>query len=69
MSSEHPLNSVIGFSEVLLEGNSGPLNEKQTRYLKNISKKGKHLLTIINDILDISKIESGKMLYTRKTSL
>ena len=56
-----PLNSVIGFSEVLLEGNSGSLNEKQTRYLKNISKSGKHLLTIINDILDISKIESGNM--------
>lgn len=56
-----PLNSVIGFSEFLLEGDSGSLNEKQTRYLRNISKSGKHLLTIINDILDISKIESGKM--------
>lgn len=56
-----PLNSVIGFSELLLEGNSGSLNEKQTRYLKNISKSGKHLLTIINDILNISRIESGKM--------
>lgn len=65
-----PLNSVIGFSEVLLEGNSGPLNEKQTRYLKNISKSGKHLLTIINDILDISKIESGKMqLYKENISV
>lgn len=56
-----PLNSIIGFSDVLLEGNGGNLNEKQTRYLKNISKSGKHLLTIINDILDISKIESGKI--------
>jgi PAS domain S-box-containing protein len=56
-----PLNSVIGFSDVLLEGTSGDLNEKQTRYLKNISKSGKHLLTIINDILDISKVESGKI--------
>ena len=65
-----PLNSVIGFSEVLLEGNSGSLNEKQTRYLRNISKSGKHLLTIINDILDISKIESGKMhLYKENISV
>jgi PAS domain S-box-containing protein len=65
-----PLNSVIGFSEVLLEGNSGSLNERQTRYLKNISKSGKHLLTIINDILDISKIESGKMhLYKENISV
>ncbi|HML25856.1 MAG TPA: histidine kinase dimerization/phospho-acceptor domain-containing protein, partial [Methanomethylovorans sp.] len=62
-----PLNSVIGFSEVLLEGNSGSLNERQTRYLKNISKSGKHLLTII---LDISKIESGKMhLYKENISV
>jgi hypothetical protein len=56
-----PLNSIIGFSDVLLEGNSGNLNERQTRYLKNISNSGKHLLTIINDILDISKVESGKI--------
>ncbi|MFA0823195.1 MAG: ATP-binding protein [Methanomethylovorans sp.] len=64
-----PLNSVIGFSDVLLEENCGFLNEKQKRYIKNISKSGKHLLNIINDILDISKVESGKMqLHKQNTS-
>jgi PAS domain S-box-containing protein len=56
-----PLNSIIGFSDILLEKNIGALNEKQTRYLSNVSNSGKHLLCVINDILDISKIEAGKM--------
>ncbi|SDF22055.1 His Kinase A (phospho-acceptor) domain-containing protein [Methanolobus vulcani] len=56
-----PLNSIIGFSEMLTEGNFGNLNEKQIRYANNISNSGKHLLTIINDILDLSKIEAGEM--------
>ncbi|WP_440951994.1 PAS domain S-box protein [Methanococcoides sp. FTZ1] len=56
-----PLNSVIGFSDILLTESFGPLNEKQFRYTDNISKSGKHLLELINDILDISKVESGKM--------
>ena len=59
-----PLNSIIGFSDLLLEGNSQ--NEKQTRYLQNISRSGKHLLAIINDILDLSKIESGKIQLHRE---
>jgi PAS domain S-box-containing protein len=56
-----PLNSVIGFSDMLLGGVGGELSEKQLRYLNNISNSGKHLLSIINEILDISRIESGEM--------
>lgn len=57
-----PLNSIIGFSDLLLIGSSGELNDKQTRYARNISNSGKDLLNIINDILDLSKIEAGKMI-------
>lgn len=56
-----PLNSVIGFSDLLLDGSFGELNDKQGRFMANISHSGKHLLNLINDILDISKIEAGKM--------
>lgn len=56
-----PLNSIIGFSDFLLENTFGDLNDKQTRYLSNISSSGKHLLMLINDILDISKIEAGEL--------
>ncbi|MBN2109841.1 MAG: PAS domain S-box protein [Methanosarcinaceae archaeon] len=56
-----PLNSIIGYSDMLLSGIAGEINEKQCRYLNHISSSGKHLLEIINDILDISKVESGKM--------
>ncbi|WP_342304188.1 ATP-binding protein [Methanolobus sp. ZRKC5] len=56
-----PLNSIIGFSSVLLSGIAGVMNDKEVRYLNHISNSGKHLLEIINDILDISKVESGKM--------
>jgi PAS domain S-box-containing protein len=56
-----PLNSVIGFSEVLQEQMFGPINEKQQEYVKSILTSGRHLLSLINDILDISKVELGKM--------
>jgi PAS domain S-box-containing protein len=56
-----PLNSIIGFSDILLEEMFGSLNEKQKSYINNISTGGKHLLNIINDILDLSKVEAGKM--------
>jgi signal transduction histidine kinase len=56
-----PLNAIIGFSEVLLERLFGELNDKQADYLKDIHSSGKHLLSLINDILDLSKVEAGKM--------
>jgi len=56
-----PLNAVIGFSEVLSEQIFGGLNEKQLEYLQDIHSSGHHLLTLINDILDLSKIEAGRM--------
>jgi signal transduction histidine kinase len=55
-----PLNSVIGFSEVLQDQLFGPLNEKQQGYVNNILTSGRHQLSLINDILDLSKVESGK---------
>ena len=56
-----PLNSVIGFSEVLQDQLFGPINPKQQQYVSNIITSGRHLLSLINDILDLSKVESGKM--------
>ena len=56
-----PLNAIIGFSEVLVERMFGELNDKQDDYLKDIHSSGKHLLSLINDILDLSKIEAGRM--------
>lgn len=56
-----PLNSVIGFSQLLEDGICGDLNEKQIRYVSNIQKSGRHLLNLMNNILDISKIEAGEM--------
>ncbi|WP_156160975.1 MULTISPECIES: ATP-binding protein [unclassified Methanosarcina] len=56
-----PLNSIIGYSDFLLEQVIGPLNEKQRKYVGNISMNGKHQLSLINDILDLSRIEAGKM--------
>jgi len=65
-----PLNAVIGFSELLKMNTMGTLNEKQENYVDNIRYGGKHLLNIITDILDLSKIEAGKMELTiEKTSL
>jgi signal transduction histidine kinase len=56
-----PLNAVIGFSEVLTERMFGELNEKQDEYVRDIYASGTHLLSLINDILDLSKIEAGRM--------
>ncbi|WP_292388568.1 CHASE4 domain-containing protein [Methanosarcina sp. UBA5] len=56
-----PLNSIIGFSDLLYEQVYGELNEKQLKSVGNISKSGKHLLNLINGILDLSKVEAGKM--------
>jgi GAF domain-containing protein len=56
-----PLNAVIGFSEVLGEEMFGELNEKQSEYVEDIHSSGRHLLSLINDILDLSKIEAGRM--------
>ena len=56
-----PLNAIIGFSEVLLERMFGELNDKQQEYLEDVLSSGRHLLSLINDILDLSKIEAGRM--------
>jgi diguanylate cyclase (GGDEF)-like protein/PAS domain S-box-containing protein len=60
-----PLNTILGFSDVLLEKTFGDLTENQDRYIRNIYSSGKHLLELINNILDIAKIEAGKyeMIY------
>ncbi|MPM72474.1 Non-motile and phage-resistance protein [bioreactor metagenome] len=65
-----PLNSIIGVSDILLEKIFGDLNAKQLKYVNNISVSGKHLLRVINDILDLSKVEAGKMeLYYSEFSI
>ncbi|MFQ5883260.1 MAG: ATP-binding protein [Candidatus Methylomirabilales bacterium] len=56
-----PLNAVIGFSDLLLTQTFGPLNEKQARYVNHVHTSGQDLLALINDILDLSKIEAGRM--------
>jgi signal transduction histidine kinase len=56
-----PLNAIIGFSEVLSEGMFGEINDKQAEYLRDILESGRHLLSLINDILDLSKVEAGRM--------
>jgi len=56
-----PLNAVIGFSQLLREQYFGPLNEKQMEYVKDILDSGNHLLGLINDILDLARVESGKI--------
>ncbi len=56
-----PLNSIIGFAQILDERMYGDINGKQMKYIQNILKSSKHLLTLINDVLDISRIESGNM--------
>jgi len=62
-----PLNSIIGFSKVLFKEKSGPLNERQKKYTQNILTSGQHLLSLINDVLDLARVESGKMVL--ETSL
>ena len=56
-----PLNAIIGFSEVLQERLFGDMNDKQAEYIDDILSSGRHLLSLINDILDLSKIEAGRM--------
>ena len=56
-----PLNAIIGFSEVLGERMFGELNDKQAEYVEDILSSGRHLLALINDILDLSKVEAGRM--------
>ena len=56
-----PLNAIIGFSEVLLQRMFGELNRKQDEYLQDVLSSGRHLLSLINDILDLSKVEAGRM--------
>jgi len=56
-----PLNAIIGFSDIMVRGMAGPLAEKPKEYLGDILASGKHLLSLINDILDLSKVEAGKM--------
>jgi len=56
-----PLNAIIGFSQVLREGMVGEVNEKQKEYLEDILSSGQHLLSLINDVLDLSKVEAGQV--------
>jgi PAS domain S-box-containing protein len=56
-----PLHTIIGFAELLGEQIEGPLNEKQQRFVRHIHKDSQHLLALINDVLDLSKIESGRL--------
>jgi signal transduction histidine kinase len=59
-----PLNAILGYTSLLLEGVSGPLNDKQARNLGRVDSNAQHLLALINDILDISRIEAGRMPLT-----
>lgn len=56
-----PLNSIIGFTEILSQGMAGPVNEEQKMQLNIVSASSRHLLSLINDLLDVSRIEAGKM--------
>lgn len=56
-----PLNSIIGFTGIMLQGLSGPLNDEQVKQLSMVRNSGRHLLNLINDVLDISKIEAGQL--------
>jgi PAS domain S-box-containing protein len=56
-----PLNSIIGFTGIMLKGYVGPLNEEQTKQMSMVQTSAQHLLSLINDVLDISKIESGQL--------
>ena len=62
-----PLNAVIGFSEVLLDRMFGEINERQDEYLHDIRNSGKHLLALLNEILDLSKVEAGQMVLEPST--
>ena len=60
-----PLNSIIGFTGILLQGLAGPLNAEQRQQLEMVRSSGQHLLELINDVLDISKIEAGQLVVAR----
>jgi signal transduction histidine kinase/ActR/RegA family two-component response regulator/putative methionine-R-sulfoxide reductase with GAF domain len=62
-----PLNAVIGFSEVLLDRMFGELNERQDEYVRDIWSSGRHLLELLNEILDLSKVEAGRMVLEPST--
>jgi two-component system cell cycle sensor histidine kinase PleC len=61
-----PLNAIIGFAEALSGGHFGPLNGKQMEYVRDIESSGHHLLLLISDLLDVSKIEAGKFVLQRE---
>ena len=61
-----PMNAIIGYADLLIDGVDGPLNEEQEKSLKKVASNSRYLLQLINDILDISKIESGKMQLSPK---
>ena len=56
-----PLNSIIGFTGILLQGLAGPLNQEQHKQMAMVQNSSRHLLALINDVLDISKIEAGQL--------
>jgi PAS domain S-box-containing protein len=56
-----PLNSILGFTELLASERAGPLTDKQRRYLDNVDRSGRHLLALVNDSLDLAKLEAGRM--------
>jgi PAS domain S-box-containing protein len=62
-----PLNAITGFSDLLAEEGVGPLNRKQKRFIEHVRKAAQHLLEIVNDVLDISKIEAGRLELNRET--
>jgi len=62
-----PLNSIIGFTGILLQGLAGPLNDEQRKQLGMVQKSSRHLLSLINDVLDISKIEAGQLELAKTT--
>jgi len=62
-----PLNGIIGFTEFLVDGKPGPLNPKQAEYLGDVLNSARHLLQLINDVLDLAKVEAGKMDFYAET--
>lgn len=60
-----PLNSIIGFTDIVLQGMAGPLNSEQTDQLEMVRRSARHLLALVNDVLDISKIEAGQLRMAR----
>jgi two-component system, cell cycle sensor histidine kinase PleC len=61
-----PLNAIIGFSELLEHGAVGPLEERQLKYVRSVLTSGRHLLSLVNDVLDLSKVEAGRMKLDRE---